>query len=123
MDQPSHLVGFESRQPGNVPLNRFKECLFANQSDLYPFDVSSTFVPIRKRFEQLKVIYDRPRRRECPDEVLLPEGVDPIFDADAGVGLAQSRSGHANVAKATMGCSRSQSDHVQQSSATNRIDV
>lgn len=123
MDEAFHGFGLEVAELEGVVFDGFEEFGVANAGDFDGFDVAGAFVAGAEGGEELEIVHDGVGRGECADEILLSEGVDAIFDADAGIILTQRGGGNADMADAAMGGGRSQADHVEKGAAADADDV
>ena len=104
MDQLSHRFRREVRQGLGIGFDPLEELTVANQRHLHRLDVAVTLVPIAERGEQVKIIDHRIRRGKGSDKILFAKGVDSVFHADAGIGLAECGGRYPHVAHAAMRC-------------------
>ena len=123
VDEPLHRLRVERRQRLRVALDLVEESRVANERHLHGLDVARALVPIRQRGEQIEVVDDGEGRRKRADEILLPEGVDPVLHPDARIILTQSRRGNPHMAHAAMGRGRRQPDDIEQRAAADGDDV
>lgn len=79
-----------------------EERLVADERDLHRFRHPGDLVAAVERLEEAEVVQDGERRREGAEEVLLPERVDRVLDADARVVLGEDRDRDADHAHAAV---------------------
>ena len=101
-NQIFHRGRLEGNQFFCVALNFVEEIFVTDAGDFHGFDIAAAFVARFERGEQVEIVDDGERRRECSDEIFFTEGVDAVFHADAGIGLRQSCGWNADVAHAAM---------------------
>ena len=117
LNQPFHGRRFKRHEFFGVALDFVKKFRIADAGDFHGLDVTGAFVARFERGEQVEIVDDGVRRRERADEILFAEGVDAVFHADAGIGLAQGRRGNAHVAHAAMRGGGGKTGDVQQRAA------
>ncbi len=123
IDQPFHGLRIKVAQFESVTFDAFKKARVADQRDFDGFDVAGAFVARRQGREHFEVIDDRERNGEGADEILFGEGVDPIFDADARIVLAERCGGNADMAHAAMCRRGGQANDIEQSAAADGDNV
>lgn len=123
IDEAFHRFGIEVAQFESVAFDCFEEIGVADAGDFDSLDVTGAFVALAEGGEEFEIVDDGEGRSKGSDEIFLSERVDAVFDADAGIILAQSGCGNADVTDATM-CGRGgKADHVEKGAAANANDV
>src|SRR5262249_45085090 len=100
-----------------------KKFAITDARDLDGLDVSRSFVTFGERGEHLGIVDDGKGRCERADEILFAERIDAVFDAHAGIRLAERRCRNADVPDAAMRGGGGEAGHVEQRTATNGNDV
>ena len=80
-------------------------------------------VSIGEGRKERRVIDHRPGDGECAEPVLLAEEIDPVLDADAGVGLGQRGGREPDQAQAAMRDRRREADRVEHRASADHHDV
>ena len=84
------------------------------QRDLHGFDESVAEAAGVERSEQREVVDHGGGDGEGAGEVLLPEGIDAVLHAHAGVALAEGSGGHADKTDAAVGGGGREADGVEE---------
>ena len=93
------------------------------ERDLHGLDESVAQAAGVERGEQREVVDHGGRDGEGAGEVLLPESVDAVLHAHAGVALAEGRGGHADETHAAVGGGGREADGVEEGAAADGEDV
>ena len=93
------------------------------QRDLDRLRDAGAPVAVGQRVEQVEVVEHRVRRRERPDEVLLPERVDAVLDADRRVVLREDGGRDADQPHAAVGGRGGVADGIEHGAAADRHHV
>src|SRR6266568_2528304 len=80
VDDALHRRRLEMDQGSKIVFDLFEKRPVTDQGHFDRFDVAGSFIERRKRGEEIEIINDSKRRRECANEVLFTEGVDAVFD-------------------------------------------
>ena len=123
LNQPFHGRWLKHGEFFRVALQFVEKFRIADARDLHGLGIPGAFVARLKRGEEVEIVDDSVRRRERADEIFFTEGVDAVFDADAGIGLAQGRRGNAHVADAAMRGGGGKTGAVQQRAAAHGNQV
>src|SRR5215204_3899642 len=108
--QSLHGGWFKVAQGGGILFKCLEKLTVADEGDLDSFDVASSLVARGKGGQQLEIVDHGERRREGADEVFFAKGIDPIFNANAGVRLAEGGRRYSDVPHPAMGRGSRKSD-------------
>jgi len=88
-----------------------------DQGDLDRFDDAGPQVTRRQGIEKGEIVDHRIRGGESAEKVLAAKGIDPVFDSDPGIVLAENGGGNAHQAQATVGGGRRKTDRIEHRAA------
>ena len=95
----------------------FEERRVLEQRDLDRFGHAGDAIARFERVQKIQIVDHRERRHERAGKVLLPEQVDAVLDADAGVGLREHGRRDADDANAAVRDGRGERRHVEHRAA------
>jgi hypothetical protein len=94
----------------------------ADEGDFDGFDSAGAEVAWGEGGEEGRVVDDCVRGGEGADEVFFQEGVEAVFDADAGVSLGECGGGEAEVSAAAVGDGGGEAGEVEEGAAADGDD-
>jgi hypothetical protein len=122
-DEVFHGVGIEGDEFFGGGFEFDEKLGVVDAGDLDGLDVATAFVVRLEGGEELEIVDDGVGRGEGADKILFAEGVDAVFDTDAGIGLSEGGGGDADEADATMGGGGGETGDIQKSAAADGDEV
>src|SRR5437868_1400259 len=87
INQLLHRRRLKLAQASRITLDACEKLFVTDKGDFYRLDIPGAFVTRRERRKQLKIVNDSKWRRECTDEILFTESIDPVLHSHAGICL------------------------------------
>ena len=112
-----------SSEEGGLLLEVTEEDGVLKERNLDGFDEAVAEAAGIERSQQAEVVHHCGGDDESACEVLLPESIDAVLHADAGVALTQSRGGHAHETDSPVGGGRGETDRIEERTAADGEDV
>ena len=123
INQLLHRRRLERNELFDVAFDFRKELCVADAGHFHGLDVAGAFVTRFQRGEQIEIVDDHMRRRERTGKIFFAKGVDAIFHADAGIGLAQGGGGDTHMADAAVRGGRGETGDIEQCAAADGNQV
>ena len=90
-------------ESGSVVFQVFVKIPIPDQGDFDRLYEAVAAGPGRETCDEVEIVHDRKGHGECTDPILFPKIVDPVFDPDAPVSLAECRGGHTDEPNPAVG--------------------
>src|SRR4030095_13583119 len=103
LDEMVQMRPGKAREFVRMGLEPVEKLAVTDQGNLHGFSPAAPLLARGQNVNEGTVVDDRPRRCKGSDEILQPELIDGILDADATVILGQHRGRKTNMADATVG--------------------